>query len=225
VARFDKAHGDLLRWRDSRDAILAARSPSPELACAICAVDAAFKAEVLEFRIRRALYAQVMNEAEVSRVQQHETMTGQHSWDFDWWLTESTMRATDAGVDAIAQLLNLGLELGANAEATTLPMDVAKILAGRSDTALVSKAVQNLRESPECCGIRAFVNYVKHAGFPDRTMHALPSDARRITQIEQFVYRSDSFGPWTPDDIDSMLDGWRLHATAVIDALVRATTP
>ena len=66
----------------------------PDIESVIRAVDAAFKSEVLEYRIRNAVNSQALNEAYVSHVPPYETLTGMHHWDFDWWLTGSYIAST-----------------------------------------------------------------------------------------------------------------------------------
>jgi hypothetical protein len=222
MSRFQKAESDLHLWRVHRDALLRDREITPELASAVRAVDAAFKGEVLEFRIRAAVNSQALNEAGVSHVQPHETTTGQHRWDFDWWLTEASLRGLHAGIDALAQLLNLLFALDQDPDDRSLPSQVGAALKSRCELAEVLTTVETMWQSPECQDLAAFVNHVKHAGFPERHSSDVRDGLHRATTVEQFVYEGRSCGPWTPSDIETIIDGFRRHAVAVVEAASRA---
>ncbi|MCK8114797.1 hypothetical protein [Anaerosoma tenue] len=181
------------------------------------AIDAAFKSEVLEYRVRSALNSQELNEADVSRVPPHETLTGVHRWDFDWWLTEATLRSLHAGIDALAQLLNAVFELGVDRDSKKLPSDVVVKLAEDSSLQAVSTAVKNLWDSPECRDLCALVNHLKHSGFPERNAKDAPDPLSRTTTIDEFSHQVTTFGPWGPADIETMIDGFRRHAIEVLE--------
>lgn len=198
------------------------RDLSERVLGAVRAVDAAFKAEVLENRIRTALNSQVLHEAHASHVPLDETLTGQHLWDIDWWLTEATMRALHAGIDGLAQLLNAVLDLGVDPDVSGFPQEVAKVLQERNEFEDVAAAANNLWNSPECKDLRALVNHVKHAGFPESQACFAADGVRRATTVEQFTYDSSSYGPWLPSDIETIIDGFRRHAIAVVDSAGRA---
>lgn len=215
--RFEKAHRDLLRWRATQPALLAGAAPTSEVYSVVRAVDAAFKSEVLEYRVRTAVNSQSLNEAEVSHVDQRETLTGVHHGDFDWWLTEATLRALHAGIDAIAQLLNVVFELGVGRDDRQLPKVVVDRLKRRKDLAVVSSAVDSLWRAPETRDLNAFVNHVKHSGFPERSGPGVPDCLSRSTSIDEFEYDSRTYGPWAPADVEVMIDGFRRHAIDVLE--------
>lgn len=223
--RFEKALGDLQSWRSCKQALLNGVTFTPKLESVIRAVDAALKAEVLEFRIRKAINSQVLGEAGSAGSSPTETETGRHLWDFDWWLTEATMRALHAGLDGLAQLLNLALRLGVKPEVSDLPRQVQKAMDARHDLGEIAFAVKGLRTSQEYIKLRAFVNHVKHAGFPHRGM-LRQHDAdglTRVTTVQQLTYKLHSYGLWTPSDVESIIDGYRQHVIAVVDAASRVT--
>ncbi|MFH1024494.1 MAG: hypothetical protein V1809_14025 [Planctomycetota bacterium] len=219
--RFDKALSDLQAWRSSRDAFLKPRSASAGVASVVRSIDSALKSEVLEWRIRGAIAAQVATEAAGSRVPAAKTETGRHLWDLDWWLTESTMRALHAGMDGLAQLLNVAFNLGVEPDDPNLPQQVAKILGHQPELAGVSRAVGDLWSSKECKNLRAFVNHVKHAGCPARGMNSGDSvdGFPRLTSVERFTYESSWYGPWSPSDIEAIMDEFRAHVLKIMEAV------
>lgn len=222
VPRFEKAHSDLLRWRETRPSLLSGIDITQELESIIRAVDAAFKSELLEYRIRSALNSQALNEADVSRVQPHETLTGMHRWDFDWWLTEATLRSLHAGIDALAQLLNAVFKLGVDRDSKKVTTEVVSKLAAKSELRAVSDAVKSLWDSPECRDLGALVNHLKHSGFPERNARDVPDSLSRATSIDAFSCEKTTFGPWSPSDIESMIDGFRRHAVEVLEVSAAA---
>jgi hypothetical protein len=224
-SRFEKALDDLESWRCNRQALLNGLTVTPQLESVIRAVDSALKAEVLEFRIRNAINLQVLSEVVNAGTSPSETETGRHLWDFDWWLTEATMRSLHAGLDGIAQLINYALKLGVKPEVRDILRQVEKAMGARADLGEATLAVKGLRMSQECIYLRAFVNHVKHAGFPQRGMirEHKKDCLTRETTVQQFMYKSHSYGPWTPSDVESIIDGYRQHVIAVVDAASRVT--
>jgi len=219
MSRFEKAKKDLFLWRERRDMLFKGLELTPEIQSVIRAVDAAFKSEVLECRIRNAVNSQVLNESDISNIPPYDTPTGKHHWDIDWWLTEATLRALHAGIDALAQLLNVVFKLEINRDIDNLPKKVAKKIKSQDN---LSTAVKKMWCSPECTKISAFVNHVKHAGFPERRAQDVQHGLSRATSIEQFSYRSEIYGPWGASDIETIIDGFRQHALSVIDEACRA---
>jgi hypothetical protein len=217
MLRYEKAEADLARWRETRDALVRHLEVTDDLRGAVRAVDAAFKGEVTESRIRKAVASQVLNEANVCRLSPDTTPTGQHLWDFDWWLTEATMRAIHAGVDATAQVLNTALAIGVDRDTRGLPEKVYEGLKARPELTDLTCAVECLWCSPECRSIAAFVNHVKHVGFPQRGALAMSREYDRSTTVEAFSYDGVEYGPWNPSDVDALLDGLRLHLQSVLD--------
>lgn len=218
ISRLDKAKTDLFLWRASQETLLKGLNLTPETMSIVRAVDAAFKSEVLEYRILATVNSQALNEAAVSHVPPHETLTGIHRWDFDWWLTEVTMRALHAGIDALAQLLNVVFEIGIDRGSKKLPLEVVRGIAARDDLCDLFAAVQNMQSSSEYRYLRAFVNHVKHNGFPERSAQDVHDCLSRAITIEQFRYESNPYGPWTSSDVKMIIDGFRRHVVAVIDA-------
>lgn len=149
VPRFEKAHADLLRWRETQPSLLNGIDATQELLSIVRAVDSAFKSEVLEYRIRSALNSQALNEADVSHVEPHETQTGMHRWDFDWWLTEATLRSLHVGIDALAQLLNAVFKLDVDRDSKKVPAEVVSKLAQRSDLKAISESPRVSRGDSE----------------------------------------------------------------------------
>jgi len=219
--RFDQALRDLTAWRVSRDAFLGSCAPTPGVASVVRSIDSALKSEVLEMRIRSVVAAQVAAEVANSAVAAGETETGRHLGDLDWWLTESTMRSLHAGLDGLAQLLNLAFDLGVSADDANMPQEVAKRLKARPELDPVTTAVHDLWASTECKELRAFVNHVKHAGCPVRGMlagqslHGFP----RLTTVERFAFESTFHGPWSSADIEAIMDGYRGHVLEVAEVL------
>ncbi|MFA5843924.1 MAG: hypothetical protein WC971_03740 [Coriobacteriia bacterium] len=219
--RFDRAHDDLVRWRRSRDELATSRSGDSAFESAARAVDSAFKAEVLEFRIRRVLNAHVLNEVELEHVDPQKTPTGQHMWDFDWWLTESTMRKLHGGVDALAQLLNVVLGCGVGVDDPKHAKEVADAVCSSigADSDLCV-AIRNLLGASEFRDLAAFVNHVKHQGFPERRAAGFPSADDRATTIGRFCQAKAVFGEWSPRDIAVIIDGTRCHLLHMVEAAV-----
>ncbi len=215
--RYEKAHTDLLRWRNAQPLLLKDTEITPQIESIVRAVDAAFKSEVLEYRIRAALRSQALNEAQVAHVQPHETLTGMHRWDFDWWLTEATLRAVHAGIDAMAQLLNVIFQLGVDADDPELPREVVKKVAAKDGMTDISAAIDGMWNAPESVDLRALVNHLKHAGFPERGAKDVSDALSRATSIDAFTYKSVVYGPWTPSDIETMIDGFRRHAIELLE--------
>jgi len=201
---------------------------SRELGSALAAVDAAFKAEVLEFRIRRALHAQANSEFEAAyrdvddHVGLRDTPTGRHLLDFDWWLTEATLRSVHSGIDAVAQVLNLSLGLGVDSDAFGFPKEVATAVARRDDLAELKQGLAALKKSPHAKNVAAFVNHVKHAGFPGRVRWDGNSiyETRRHTSVEEFQYLRQTYGPWDADDFSVMIDGHRRLILDIVKTVV-----
>jgi hypothetical protein len=183
MCRFEKAEADLWRWRNLQPAFRDASGDSPELSTVLRAIDSSFKSEIQEMRIRSALHAHVLNESGISHVVPAETLTGVHLGDFDWWLTEATLRSLHSGIDGIAQLLNVVFGLGQDPDKPGLPRKVCDQLQQHDDLSEVQRAVQSLWNSPECRSVAAFVNHVKHAGFPERHGHRLADQFARSVNV------------------------------------------
>lgn len=228
MSRFDQAQADLMRWRGYSRGFVHAYGISAELGSALTAVDAAFKSEVLEFRIRRALHAQANGEfgAEYRDIDDHvalqDTPTGRHLLDFDWWLTEATLRSVHSGIDAVAQVLNLSLGLGVNTDAYGFPKEVAAAVVRRDDLVELKQALAALKKSPHARNVAAFVNHVKHAGFPGRVQWDGNSiyETRRHTSVEEFQYLRQAYGPWDADDFSVMIDGLRQLLLDIVKTVV-----
>ena len=132
------------------------------------------------------------------------------------------MRALHAGMDALAQLLNVVFKLKIDRDSNNLPANVEKKIAERKDLCDLYTAITNMWLSPEFQNLKAFVNHVKHTGFPERQAQDVQNGLGRATTIEQFTYNSITYGPWESSDIETMIDGFRQHALSVIDEACRA---
>lgn len=218
--RFDKAISDLYAWREYRDVVVAQHPDSPHLNSVVRAIDGALKGEVLERRIRTAVSSQIATEAEASGVDRSETETARHRWDIDWWLTESTLRALHASIDGLAQLLNVAFGLGEDSDDPGLPKAVVQALAKDSELAGLRKAVSDFWESEPCRSVSAFVNHIKHVGWPGRMMYREQDleDYPRLTGVGSFRYCGTEYGPWSPGEIDELIDRFRAGLLGVMAA-------
>ncbi len=225
MSRFEKALQDLSCWRENEVILLKKFELTPDIKGVIRAVDVAFKSEVLEHRIRGAVHSQILKEMEVKNGQPDETETGKHLWDFDWWLTEATLRSLYSGAAALAQLLNKKLVLKIKPNNPQLPKIVfAKIALGDYPCELTT-ASKKIKSSNEFEYLRAFVNHVKHLGSPLRIIENPPDCFKdcfnRATTVYKFTYEKKPYGPWSSFDIEIMIDGFRQLLLEIIDAACR----
>jgi len=230
--RLRKACEDRCCWQEYRDQLhvsnpqlgnqTAASNGQGDAGRVVNAVGAAFKSEELECRIRIALAAQATREAAGS-IELHDTHTGQHFWDFDWWLTEATLRRLHSGIDAVAHLLFLAFICRGEPDSKLGPDDrgfpckVYRAIKACKDLDRLSGALETMWDSDERKKLGAFVNHVKHLAFPERTGQLPPlDDFCRLTTIERFCHDSCEYGPWKPDVINSLIDGFRRELLKVL---------
>jgi len=233
--RFEKAEAKLEKWREVRKDLERGKDTPPSNI--MDAVDAAFKSEVLECRIREALNCQAQREARVSGCKAHETHTGKHLWDFDWWLTEATLRRLHSGTDAVAQLLNVVFQLGMSEKQVSfraLAEDAkAALKNGKEDNSShsvsvlrekqkVADAVGEMDKLPAYEAVNAFVNHVKHTGFPGRHVEPLAPGYARATSIGPFCYKSGAYGCWDAQHINTFIDEFRDKLLAILTAALEA---
>lgn len=130
------------------------------------------------------------------------------------------MRRLHCGNDALAQLLNLLFGLSVDRESKGFPGKVANKLWQQPELRGVYNVAKNMLLSPEFMALSAFVNHVKHVGFPERRATAMPDGLDRATEVGAFSTESGAYGPWSPSDLNTIIDGVRRHMIAVVDSAV-----
>jgi len=209
----DEALGDLARLRE-HIGVLSALKQHDDLRMALEAVDSAFEAEVLELTlIRTCEQAGIWGYEDGSGAT--ESSGGASRPATVWWLFESLLRSLHAGVEALAQVLNLTFELGVAPESTRLKHDVCAAL-GRSGRRRVEGRLRSLCTSSEYFALDAFVCRERLATLPHRYLPGSDGDRRPGLETGEFTHRHWPHGPWAAREAVSIIDGVR---RGVLDVL------
>lgn len=107
--------------------------------------------------------------------------------------------------------MNLVFSLGQKADSARLAPDVVSALKREERYAALGKSFEDFRKSEPHKALGAFVNYVKHHGFPRRLMdqEAGADGVSRVTAVGRFVYRRKAYGAWAPEALDALVDDFR----------------
>lgn len=146
------------------------------------------------------------------------TPTGRHMYHFDWWLTEATMRSLHSCIDAVTKLLITTLDLHPT---PTTAKQLATAVTESGAHVDLAQALRDFNESDAFHRLGAFVNHVKHTGFPERQveeyeLYDANNSPIRQTSVAEFRYRNYSYGPWMPNEIDDIIDDVREHLLRIV---------